>query len=365
MNKLKVAIAGLGVGRAHAQAFDSLPEYFDLAAFCDLDESKAQMLAEQFGAAKATSRFEDLLALPDLDVVDICTPSFLHYRQIMDTLAAGKNVICEKPLVGSLAEMDDIIRAEAASGKWVMPIFQYRYGQGIQKLRHLVDQGIAGKLFLSTAETAWRRREDYYSTPWRGKWQSEMGGTLVTHAVHQHDLLYYIVGPARSVFARAATRVNAIEVEDCASISMEMVDGSLASSSVTVGSAEQISRLRFCFNSLSAESSTAPYHNSSEPWIITPDTPEAAEQIAAALQNFIPQPERFEGQFLRCAQALETGSALPVTLMDARASIELLTAIYASIWQGKPVELPISADHPMYSGWAEMMGNRGMEDLPS
>lgn len=354
-NKLRVGIAGLGVGRAHASAFAHLNEYFELTGFCDLDETKARQLAEIYHAPAATPRFEDLLKRDDIDVVDICTPSSYHFEQVMAALEAGKHVICEKPLVGSLQEVDRIRAAEKRCGKQVMPIFQYRFGQGIQRLRHLIDRGAAGRLYLSTVETHWRRRESYYATPWRGRWATEMGGTLVTHAIHEHDLLSLIAGPVRSVYARTATRVHPIEVEDCASISMEMADGSLAVSSATVGSSEQISRLRFCFSALSAESGTEPYQNSSGLWRITPDSPEDAQRIEAALEGFVPQPEGFEGQFLRYAAALQAGAPLPVTMEDARASVELLTAIYASARSNVPVSLPIPPDDPMAAGWAEHM----------
>jgi predicted dehydrogenase len=355
IQKRRVAIAGLGIGRGHTRAFQNLSDYFEVAAVCDVDEARARQVADEYQIPFSTARYEDLLSREEVDVIDICTPSFLHYDQILQALNAGKHVICEKPLVGSLKELDELIAAEQGSDKRIMPIFQYRYGRGIQKLRYLVDQGLTGKAYVATVETAWRRREDYYATPWRGKWATEMGGTLVTHAVHEHDLLYYILGPARSVFARAATRVHSIEVEDCASISMEMQDGSLVTSSSTVGSSEQISRLRFCFSHLSAESNTQPYSNSNEPWNITPDTVEMADRIEEALAAFELLPEGFEGQFLRYARALDRGIELPVTLADSRASVELLTAIYASHWSGQPVTLPIAKDHPMYAGWARVM----------
>jgi predicted dehydrogenase len=357
-DRLRVAIAGLGIGRGHARAFQNLPDYFEVAAVCDLDEGRARQVADEYNVPLWTARFEDLLDLPEVDVIDICTPSYLHYDQIMQSLRAGKRVVCEKPLVGSLKEVDEISAEETRLSLSVMPVFQYRFGRGIQKLRYLLDLGLAGKAYVATVETAWRRREDYYATPWRGKWRTEMGGTLVTHAVHEHDLLYYILGRARSVYARASARVHPIEVEDCASISMEMEDGSLVTSSATVGSSEQISRLRFCFKGFSAESNTQPYSNSAEPWTITPDTPEIGENIEEALGHFALLPESFEGQFLRYARALEKGVELPVSLVDSRASIELLTAIYASIWSGQPVTLPIPEDHPMYAGWAPVMSRR-------
>jgi predicted dehydrogenase len=200
-------------------------------------------------------------------------------------------------------------------------------------------------------ETAWRRRPQYYDVPWRGKWRTELGGALLGHAIHAHDMLCYILGPVKSVFARAATRVNAIEVEDCAAVSLEMADGSLASLSVTLGSLPEITRHRFSFSNLTAESNTRPYTNSGDPWIFTGDTPELAEQIEAALSRCVPLPEGFAGQFYRFHQALQQDGELPVTLRDARASLELITAMYHSGFSRQVVDLPIGPDHPRYGSW--------------
>ena len=71
-----------------------------------------------------------LCARDDVDVVDLCTPPYLHVPQILQTLRAGKHVICEKPLGGSLADVDRVAAAEKRSGRRVMPIFQYRFGHG-------------------------------------------------------------------------------------------------------------------------------------------------------------------------------------------------------------------------------------------
>jgi predicted dehydrogenase len=138
-----------------------------------------------------------------------------------------------------------------------MPIFQYRFGHGIQKLKLLIAEGVAGTPYLATVETAWRRRAEYYAVPWRGKWATERGGALLSHAIHNHDLLCYVLGRPRRVFAYTTTRVNAIEVEDCAAATLEMTDGSAASLN-TLGSPHEISRHRFSF-SLVAESNTRPY----------------------------------------------------------------------------------------------------------
>ncbi len=350
-DKLKVAVVGCGVGRFHVAAYRNLPDKFTPVAICDVDEAKARQVAMDFGIPRVTTDFHALCRMDDLDVIDLCTPPYLHFPQILEALAAGKHVICEKPLVGSLKEVDEVARAEAAADKWVMPIFQLRFGHGLQKLKLLVEEGVTGPAYLTTVETAWRRRADYYAVPWRGKWQSELGGVLTSHAIHALDALIYILGPVQSVCARTATRVNPIEVEDCASASFAMADGSLVSFSATLGSAVEISRHRFCFRNLTAESNTKPYGNTGDPWVFTGDSPEWTERINETLSHFVPQPEGFEGQFYRFYSALRDGTEPPVTTADARLSLEALTAMYHSARSGQPVALPLGKDHPAYGGW--------------
>ena len=349
--RLRVAVVGGGIGVFHINAYKSLPEQYELVAICDIDLEKARRIASEHAIPRVTADFAELCRMDDLDVIDICTPPHLHFTQIQQVLAAGKHAICEKPLVSSLKEVDELIVAEAQSGRRVMPIFQYRFGHGLQKLKHLVEAGVAGRAYLATVETAWRRRPEYYAVPWRGKWATERGGVLLGHAIHAHDMLCYVAGPIKRVFARVATRVNQIEVEDCASATLELADGSLASLSATLGSPAEITRHRFCFSNLVAESNTRPYSNSGEPWSFTADTPELEAQIAATLERFVALPEGFPGQFYRFYEALRSGAELPVTLADARASLELITAMYYSAQTGESVELPLRADHPKYAGW--------------
>jgi predicted dehydrogenase len=351
IKKFRVAVVGGGMGRHHIMAFQKLPEQFEVRAICDIDEKRTRELAETFNIPYAVTNITELYRRDDIDLIDICTPSYLHYEQTLESLAAGKYVICEKPVAGSLKQLDEFITAEAQAGKRIMPIFQYRFGGGLQKLKWLRDQGVTGKALLTTVETAWRRRPDYYEALWRGKWQTELGGALLTLAVHAHDAVYYILGSAKSVAAHIATLVNTIETEDSASISLQMADGSLCSLSVTTGSAIQISRHRFCFSNLTAESNLEPYANTSGEWKFTADSPEAEERIAQTLEIFKPQPEGLVGQFSRYYHAMQTNSPLPVTLADARASLELITAIYHSARTRQTVQLPIGNDHPLYAGW--------------
>jgi predicted dehydrogenase len=347
-----VAVIGCGIGRSHiAEGYARLRDKFDLQVICDLNEERLAAVGDEFAVPRRTTSFDDVLAMADIDIVDICTPPTLHFPQAMAALAAGKQVICEKPLVGSLQEVDRIAAAEASARGRIMPVFQYRYGNGLQKARHIVEQGLAGKPYLGTVETAWLRGAKYYSVPWRGRFETELGGALLTHAIHSHDILTYLMGEVASVFARTATRVNNIEVEDCAVASLVMQSGALASLAATLGSAREISRLRLCFEHVTFESSLAPYAPGDDPWQIVATSPEAEARIARALEGWTPVASRFEGLMASYCEALETGGPLPVTLADARRSLELITALYHAAETGAAVSLPIGKDHPKYGGW--------------
>jgi predicted dehydrogenase len=350
--KLKVGVVGLGIGATHLDAFAALNDHYIIHALCDLDSARLGKVTVSLPGAHAVTSFDGLLQVPGLDIVDICTPPNTHRALVEQALAAGLHVICEKPLTGSLADCDAIEKAAAQARGTLSPIFQYRFGNGLQKLMLLQDRGICGTPYLSTIETSWRRDADYYEVKWRGKWATELGGCCLSQAIHAHDILNYVNGPIKNLYARLATRVNPIEVEDCAAVSIEMANGSLATLAVTLGAAEELSRLRFMFQNVTVESrSTHPYRIGDDPWHFKGKTPEIDAQIASALADFKPAAESFAGQFARIHASIVDGKPLPVNLADARASLELITAIYHSAETGAAVTLPIAVDHPKYKNW--------------
>ena len=347
-----VAVVGCGVGRNHiARGYGKHPDKFRVQALCDIDDGRLAAVGDEFSIPRRTRSFDEVLLMDDVDIVDICTPARLHFGQILGALSASKEVVCEKPLVGSLAEIDRVIAVEKAAPGRVMPIFQYRFGNGVQKAKRIIELEIAGKPYLATVETAWKRTAQYYETPWRGRWETERGGVLLMHAIHTHDLMTWLMGPVASVFGFTATRVNPIEVEDCAAASLVMRSGALVSLAATLGSQREISRLRLCFEHVTFESAHAPYSPGDDPWEIVPASPEAELRIAEALADYRPAPSRYEGQFAAYNAALTTGGPLPVTLADARSSLELITALYHSAATGTPVTLPIASGHPAYNNW--------------
>lgn len=150
-----VAIVGCGIGRSHiVEGYLPHSDKFKVVAICDLNEQRMAAVGDEFGIERRATSFAELLADDTIDIIDICTPPGIHLEQVVAALAAGKHVVCEKPLTGSLAAVDTIMEAEKTAKGVLMPIFQYRYGDGIQKAKRIIDAGIAGKPYTASVETS-------------------------------------------------------------------------------------------------------------------------------------------------------------------------------------------------------------------
>ena len=347
-----VAVIGCGIGRSHiVEGYVPNADKYKVKVLCDLNVERMTPVAEEFGVERCVTSFDDALAMDDIDIIDVCTPPGLHYSMVTAALKAGKHVICEKPLVGSLAQVDEIIALEKQSKGMLMPVFQYRFGNGIEQAKAIIDAGIAGKPFMGTVETLWRRDAPYYAVPWRGKWATELGGVLMGHAIHPHDLFTYLMGDIERIFGRVATRVNPIEVEDTISASLVMKSGALASFTATLGSADDMTRIRLAFENVSFESDHAAYNPGDKLWKIMPRNPETAARIDDLLKDWKHVPSRFQTQMARFHEALLGMRPLPVTSADSRRSLELVTAFYHSSTTHEDVVLPIGPGHPLYESW--------------
>lgn len=347
----QVAIIGAGIGASHFKGYLALPDRFRVATICDLDTDRARKVIGEHAEVRASDSFDAVLADPAVALVDICLPPHLHLDAILRALEAGKDVVCEKPLVSSLRDVDRIADKAQAASRTVFPVFQYRFGKGAAQLRALREADLTGKPYVATLETHWNRPASYYDVPWRGTWTGEQGGAVLGHAIHIHDWLSFALGPVASVYAETATRVNAIEVEDCAALSIRMESGALVTSSITLGAADDTSRLRFCFEGLTAESGRAPYTPAEDEWHFIARAPFEQAAIDSVLSGIGEQPGGYTGLFEAIADALDGKPGREVTLEDGRRSLEFVSAVYASARSRTPVDLPLGEDHALYAGW--------------
>ena len=346
-----VAIIGAGIGAEHLDGYLALPEHFEVKTICDTDQDRAAILAHKQGISTCAD-YAEVLAQPEIDIIDICLPPHLHFSAIKAALHAGKDVICEKPLVSSCAECDEIEQLCQQTGQNVFPVFQYRYGKGATQLLALIAAGLAGKAYTATLETHWNRDSHYYANAWRGTWAGEQGGAVLGHAIHIHDWACHILGPVSSVFALLDTRVNAIEVEDCASISMRMEKGALVTSSITLGSADDYSRMRFCFEGFTAESDILPYKPAEGEWRFKARSPVSQHDIDHILSQLHHTNENgYTGLFREISKALDGNAHRAVCLSDAKNALALVTAIYHSARTLQVVNLPLTPEDAGYQSW--------------
>jgi predicted dehydrogenase len=347
-----VAIVGVGIGEQHLAAYRELPSRFTVKTLCDLDVDRATKVADGDASLKIASDFNAVLSDSEIDLVDICLPPNLHFETSMAALESGKHVVCEKPLVNSLRDADILARKAVECGKVLTPVFQYRYGPATARLQALIDSELAGKPLVASIETHWDRQDDYYAIDWRGTWAGEQGGAVLCHAIHNHDLLCAIFGPVHRLSAFAKTRVNAIETEDCASVSFEMENGALASSSITLGAADNTSRFRFCFENLTAESGSLPYNPAEDDWTFTARGRVSQRQVDQCLASVGPVKSGFTGFFEALANKLDGAGDSAISVDDGRRSLELVSAIYHATRTATVVDLPLTADSTLYGGWA-------------
>jgi predicted dehydrogenase len=348
---IRVAILGAGIGREHLDGYRALPARYDVRALVDLDAARAKAVGGDSGI-RVESAIEAVLGDPEIDLIDVCLPPHLHLPVSLQALEAGKHVVCEKPLVASLADADRLLAAARAADRRLTPVFQYRYGPAMAQLRALIAAGLTGRAYAASLETHWMRGPAYYAVPWRGTWAGENGGAVLGHAIHNHDLMMMVMGPVRRLTAFTATRVNPIQTEDCAAISFEMESGALVTSSITLGAATDTTRIRFCFEGLTAESGSSPYAPATGAWRFIAREPYDQARIDAVIASAPPGLTGFAGFLEANAEALEGRPGREVTAEDGRRSIELVTAIYQAAREGRAVSLPLGPDSPLYAKWA-------------
>lgn len=347
---IRVAILGAGIGREHLAAYRALPG-FEVVAVVDLDPARIEEIRAPDDSFHAETEMQAVMDDPSINLIDVCLPPHLHVPVTVQALEASKDVICEKPLATSLADCARLEAAAQATGKRVFPVFQYRWGPSHAQLRHLIDAGLTGAPQVAALETHWNRGAPYYAVPWRGTWAGERGGAVLGHAIHNHDLLCHFLGPVAEVSAMTATRVNPIETEDCAAISLRMSNGALATSSITLGAAFDRTRLQIVFENLTATSGTAPYAPGMDAWTFTARDPANQPAVDAAVANAPPEPIGFAGFLAQVALALTGQPNRAVTLAEGVQSVALVTAIYHAARTGERVPLPLPANHPLFETW--------------
>ena len=228
----KCGVVGCGsIGPTHGAAIGQIPHEAELVAVADSVSERAQNMAKKFNVNRIYSDFSEMIADADIDIVSICTPSGMHADMAIRAMEAGKHVVIEKPMEVTLEACDRMIAAEARTGKKLTVISQHRFDAATLLVKEAIDSGKLGKIVLADAYVKWWRTQDYYdSGDWRGTWKLDGGGSLMNQGVHTVDVLQYLVGGVRKLWAQTRTGSHTdIEVEDIAVAACDFTCGAIGS----------------------------------------------------------------------------------------------------------------------------------------
>jgi UDP-N-acetyl-2-amino-2-deoxyglucuronate dehydrogenase len=230
---LHVGILGGGnISETHARAA-SEAEGVRVAAVCGPNREKVARLGERYGGA-VYERVEEFLGHNPLDAVLVGSPSGLHAEQGVAAARRGLHVLVEKPLDIKTERAVALVEECERAGVKLGVFFQDRVAEGVVRLKAMLDEGVLGRPMLAAGRVRWYRPPEYYAgSRWRGTWALDGGGALMNQGVHTVDLLLWLLGDVRKVYARAATTLHRIEVEDTVVATLEFASGALGTLEAT------------------------------------------------------------------------------------------------------------------------------------
>ena len=344
---LRVALVGTGaVANAHARAVAAYPRG-ELVAVADLSVDKAREFADTYGVGSAYGDLDEMLAAQQPDVVLVCTPPGPHRAQTLAAFAAGAHVVVEKPPAPSLDELDDMRAGAEAAGRQLAVVFQQRTGTAAAHVRGLLQSGALGRPLVAVCQTLWFRDADYFAVPWRGKWETEGGGTTLGHGIHQFDLLAHLLGDWSSVQGRLWRLDRETETEDVSTATVVFEQGVVAQLVTSAVSPRETSSIR-----IDTQKATVTvdhlYGHGHENWRIIPAPGFESEAEGWAFPDVEERSDH--APLLRDVfDALLDGTPLPPTADAPARSLELVAAIYASASADGAVITPeILATHPTH-----------------
>jgi len=216
MKIVNVGVAGIGfMGATHIKAWLKIPGA-RLAAICDTARlpvngdlsgiagniGDGRPLHLDMTGVKAYSRFDDLLADPAIDLVDICVPTPRHHPLCLAALKAGRHVVCEKPMARTSAQCREIVAAAAKSGGFFMPAMVMRFWPEWAWLKNAIDKKTYGKVLAARFRRVCSPPDWSKASYFKGE---DSGGALLDLHIHDTDFVQFCFGRPRGVYSVGTT----------------------------------------------------------------------------------------------------------------------------------------------------------------
>jgi predicted dehydrogenase len=336
------------IARFHARALADVPGT-KLIALVSRSAANARKVCEAVSVqAEISEQLGPVLARPDVHIVIITTPSGAHLEPAVAAAQAGKHVVVEKPLEITLERCDRIIAACDQNRVKLCTIFPSRFGDANMALKAAVQAGRFGRLTLGETACKWWRPQSYYDEGgWKGTLALDGGGALMNQAIHNVDLLQWIMGPVSDISGFTATLAHErIEVEDTAVACLHFANGALgviqATTSVYPGLPKTIA--------IHGDKGSAVIEQDDVlRWEFTPETADDraikekfAQKTGASGGSNNPAAISHVGharQLNDFVQAIKAGRPPLVDGREGRRAVEIILAIYRSAKSGQTVAL--------------------------
>jgi predicted dehydrogenase len=359
--RLRTAIVGTGgIAQAHARAVTALADSLELVAAVDVDAGRLEAFRESHGVPAGYADIQSMLAHEKPDVVQICSPPGTHVDLSIACLEAGAWVLCEKPLAGSLADLDRIQAVEERTGRYVSSVAQWRFGSGARHLKTLIQQHQMGRPLVGVCNTLWYRPETYYALEWRGHWASELGGVTMCLGIHIMDLLLHLLGNWTTMRAMVATLDRDIENENVSMATVKFDNGAMVSVTNSAVSPRQESYLRLDFARASVELTTLyGYTNAGWRFSLPSDATPAEYAAFDTWQRLPPEaPTTQTSQLAAMLDDMRTGRRPLVSGREVRRTIEFVLSLYKSACTGESVARgSIGPQDPFYYGMTRVLAH--------
>jgi predicted dehydrogenase len=196
-DKVKVGVIGVGqIGKRHVAHYAEMPDV-EIVAIADVDEAERERVAAAHGIAHTFANFRDLLALPEIQAVDVCLHNNFHAPVSIAAMEAGKEVFCEKPMAGTYRDALSMHDAAKRLGRRLGIQMVTVFSQETKTAHRLIEAGALGRIYYGRA-VAFRRRGrpfvDGYGTSNFVRKASASGGALIDLGIYYIAQMLYLLG---------------------------------------------------------------------------------------------------------------------------------------------------------------------------
>jgi UDP-N-acetyl-2-amino-2-deoxyglucuronate dehydrogenase len=332
---VRVGIVGTGaIARLHAKAYRNIG--FSVRAVVDVNPAAASAFVSEHGG-EVVADAEALCRHPEVDYVDVCTLPNVRLQIVELCAKHRKHVQVQKPIATTVDNARRMNDAADRAGIVFGVVSQHRFDESSQFLEAAIKAGRLGRLLQCDAYVKWHRSDEYYSRPGKGTWEIEGGGALINQAVHQVDLLRWLIGPVQDVWGTwQLGAAHKIESEDNLSAVLRFANGAAgviqASTAFWPGYPERIE--------IHGTKGTAIVTGDKlTTWDVHDDygsTPPISQQAASGASDPMAiSLEPFERQFRDFADAIRTGRTPAVSGRDGLLALEVVDAIYRACRTGE------------------------------